>query len=251
MNEAVFRFYDALNDFLFVERKNRSFAFRFHENPGIKDPIEAIGVPHTEVDLILVNGTSVDFKYRLQEGDQVAVYPLDSKVDISHIVRLREKPDRPAFILDVHLGKLARMLRFLGFDVRYQNHCADLEIAKISVRDGRIVLTRDRRLLFRKEIAHGYWLRSTDPDKQVLEILTYFDLRGKIASFHRCALCNDEITWVDKAEIIDRLEPKTKKYYDQFYRCTGCEKIYWKGSHYERIKKHFDTLVAMDSPCVT
>lgn len=236
-NEARFRFYEELNDFLPVEKRKRIFTHAFYGVPGIKDPIEAIGIPHTEVDLILVNGVSVGFGYRLQHGDCVSVYPLFETFDIAPISKLRKRPlRRSTFILDVHLGKLARVLRFLGFDAKYENDYSDPALAEISVTEGRTLLTRDRRLLYRKEITHAYYLRSTDPDEQLVELFNHFDLYAQVSPFHRCAACNGRITSVDKKEILDRLEPKTVQYYDQFYRCERCRKVYWKGSHYERIK---------------
>lgn len=241
--EALFRFYEELNDFLPPEKKKKCFPYRFHEKPAIKDPIEAIGIPHTEVDLILVNGKSVGFDYPLQHGDRVSVYPLFESLDISPIVKLRGRPLRKStFVLDGHLGKLARLLRLLGFDVAYRNDYSDPEIARISVDKNRILLTRDRRLLFRKEITHAYCLRSTDPKQQLKEVLKHFDLYAQVNSFRRCADCNGKIGTVEKGEIIDQLEPKTILYYNQFYRCEYCKKIYWKGSHYERIKKYFKDL---------
>ncbi|MFQ5780855.1 MAG: Mut7-C RNAse domain-containing protein, partial [Nitrospiria bacterium] len=235
--QAQFRFYAELNDFLPLDRKKRPFLYRFHGRPAIKDPIEAVGVPHTEVDLILVNGQSVGFGYYLKDGDCVSVYPVFESLNISPLVRLREKPlRRSAFVLDVHLGKLARKLRLLGFDVRYRNHCADPEIVAISARERRIVLTRDSRLLHAKAITHGYWLRSMDPEEQLREVLARFDLFSQIRPFHRCVVCNGKISSIEKGKIIDQLEPKTILYYEEFYRCEQCGKIYWKGSHYEKIK---------------
>ncbi|HIE65951.1 MAG TPA: twitching motility protein PilT, partial [Nitrospira sp.] len=231
--KALFRFYEELNDFLPPEKRKTDLPYRFHEKPAIKDPIEAIGIPHTEVDLILVNGKSVGFNYYLRHGDRVSVYPFFKTLDISPIVKLRGRPSRKStFILDVHLGKLARLLRLLGFDVAYRNDYADPDIVRISVDKTRIILTRDRRLLFRKEITHVYCLRSTDPKQQLKEVLKNFDLYAQVNSFRRCAECNGKIGAVQKSEIIDQLEPKTILYYDQFYRCEDCRKIYWKGSHY-------------------
>lgn len=196
---AQFRFYEELNDFLPKEKRKRIFSFEFNGNPGIKDPIEALGVPHTEVDLILVNGASVGFHYQLQNDDFVSVYPVFESLDISPIAVLREKPlRRTAFVLDVHLGKLARLLRLLGFDVKYENNYDDPEIVQISVAENRIILTRDRRLLFAKAVTHGYWVRSTNAMQQVDEVLNRFDLRDCIAPFHRCIVCNGEIHPVNK-----------------------------------------------------
>ncbi|QSA97537.1 Mut7-C ubiquitin/RNAse domain-containing protein [Methylococcus sp. EFPC2] len=235
---AEFRFYEELNDFLPPDRRKKTVDYRFDGHPGIKDPIEALGVPHTEVDLIVVNGESVGFDYRLQAGDRVAVYPVFESFDITPLVRLREHPlRRTAFVLDVNLGKLARRLRLLGFDALYNNRYHDAEIVDIAVREKRIVLTRDRRLLFAKRISHGYWVRSVHADEQTGEVLRRFDLYGQIRPFFRCLACNGLLAPVEKAEVLDRLEPKTRLYYEHFYRCSDCAKVYWEGSHVENMRR--------------
>jgi hypothetical protein len=186
-NTASFRFYEELNDFLSKDKKKVTFSYQFKGNPGIKDTIEAIGIPHTEVDLIIVNGVSVDFNYRVKNNDQVSVYPVFESIDISPIVRLREKPLRKTcFILDVHLGKLVKTLRLLGFDALYRNDYADEEIMQIALQEHRIILTRDRNLLKRKAITHGYWIRSTSAEKQLDEVIRRFDLYSHIKPFTRC-----------------------------------------------------------------
>jgi uncharacterized protein with PIN domain len=237
---AEFRFYEELNDFLPPDERKKTRLYRFKGHPGIKDAIEAQGVPHTEVDLIIVDGASVGFDYQLQPDDRVAVYPMFESFDISPLVRLREKPLRQsAFVLDVNLGKLARRLRLLGFDAIYRNDYHDAEIADIAAADTRIVLTRDRRLLHAKRITHGYWVRSVIPDDQVEEVLRRFDLYGQIRPFRRCLVCNGLLDEVPKGDVLDRLEPKTKLYYEIFYRCRGCDRIYWSGSHVENMHDRF------------
>ena len=236
---AEFRFYEELNDFLKPEQRKQARTYRFDGHPGIKDAIEAQGVPHAEVDLIVVNGMSVGFDYHLQPGDRVAVYPVFEGLDIAPIVKLREKPLRQtAFVVDVNLGRLARKLRLLGFDTLFANSYRDDEIVAIAAEQKRIVLTRDRRLLHAKAVTHGYWVRSVLVARQVAEVLRRFDLAGQVRPFSRCADCNGKIEPVAKAEILDRLEPKTKKYYDAFFRCPACGKIYWEGSHIGKIREH-------------
>lgn len=237
---AEFRFYEELNDFLKPEQRKQTVVYRFDGRPGIKDPIEALGVPHVEVELIVVNGESVGFNYRLKDGDRVAVYPVFESFDVAPAVKLREKPLRKiAFVVDVNLGRLARLLRLLGFDALFSNAYADDEIVAISEAQGRIVLTRDRRLLHAKAVTHGYWVRSVWPRRQVDEVVRRFDLAGLVRPFSRCADCNGRIEPVAKEAIADRLEPKTKKYYVKFYRCPDCGKIYWEGSHVERLRERF------------
>lgn len=245
---AEFRFYEELNDFLLPEQRKRTIRYRFSGHPGIKDPIEVFGVPHTEVDLIVVNGQSVGFDYQLQAGDRVAVYPVFETLDISSLVRLREKPLRnPRFILDVNLGKLAKRMRLLGFDSLYRNDYRDADIVNISVNERRIVLTRDRRLLYIKQINHGYWVRATDVEAQIDEVLRRFDLYGLIHPFVRCLMCNGVLAPVAKADIWDRLEAKTRLYYDDFYQCVDCRRIYWQGSHMENMLQR---LADLDYPGV-
>lgn len=237
---AEFRFYEELNDFLKPEQRKQTVPYRFNGHPGIKDPIEALGVPHVEVDLIVVNGESVGFDYPLQDGDRVAVYPVFEGIDIAPIVKLRDKPlRRIAFVVDVNLGRLARLLRLLGFDALFSNAYDDDEIVRISEEQNRIALTRDRRLLHAKAVTHGYWVRSVWPSKQVDEVVRRFDLAGQVRPFSRCADCNGLIEPVAKAEVEDRLEPKTKKYYEKFYRCPACGKIYWEGSHVGKLRQRF------------
>ncbi len=237
-HEALFRFYEELNDFLPREKVKKSFQRKFNGNPAIKDPIEAIGVPHTEVDLIIVNGYSVGFDYKLNDGDQVSVYPVFESIDISPIVKLRDEPLRKtSFILDVHLGRLAKMLRMLGFDTFYRNDYDDPEIIQQGIKENRIILTRDRLMLNIKEVTHGYCIRSTDPETQLKEVIKRFDLKSGIKPFYRCTICNSLINEVEKRDILDRLELKTQLYFNEFYRCDGCDRIYWKGSHYDKLKK--------------
>ncbi len=238
-----FRFYEELNDFLPPEKKKTTFLYEVLGSPSVKDTIEAIGVPHVEVDMILVNGKSVDFSYLLQTDDRVSVYPIFESLDISPLIKLREYPLRKScFILDVHLGKTSRTLRMLGFDSLYDNEFEDAEIVQIAKKENRIILTRDIGLLKRADATHGYWVRSTNSEEQVKEILKRFDLFSQITPFKHCMACNGSIQEVNKEEILHQLEPKTRKYYTEFYQCLSCKKIYWKGSHYEKMNVYLKEL---------
>lgn len=233
---AELRFYEELNDFLVPEHRKVAFRFAFSGNPSIKDVVESQGVPHVEVDLILANGVSIDFSYQLQAGDHISVYPVFESLDISPVTHLRDKPlRRTRFILDVHLGQLARYLRMLGFDTLYENNYADEQIIKIAIEKKRIILTRDVGLLKNGRVTHGYWMRHTDPKKQVQEVFQRFNLQKAIKPFVRCLECNGELVAVDKTEVVDQLPPKTKDYYQDFYHCTSCKKVYWEGSHYQKM----------------
>lgn len=235
---ACFRFYEELNDFLPARWRKKDVTHGFSGRPSVKDMIEGLGVPHVEVDLILVNGRSVGFDHPVRDGDRISVYPVFESLDIAPLVRLRPRPLRQSrFILDVHLGKLARALRLLGFDARYRNDLADPEIVRIAAEEARIILTRDRRLLKCGEVTRGYWVRSTRPENQVREILERFDLRSQARPFTRCMMCNGMLEAVDKHDVAHQLQPRTERYYDTFYRCGNCDGIYWEGSHFHALKE--------------
>lgn len=236
------RFDQELNEFLQPVQRKTNFDHELKKARSVKDLIESIGVPHTEVDLIFVNGLSVDFNYRVGDGDHIIVYPFAGAPGISPLEsplkHCQPKPlDEPIFILDVHLGRLAAYLRMLGFDTRYRNDYDDPELANISANEQRILLTCDRKLLMRKQISYGYFVRARQPQQQILEIMERFDLYDKQKPFSRCMFCNGITQPVKKKEIESRLLPKTKKYFDEFYQCISCGKIYWQGSHYLKMQK--------------
>ena len=243
-NIAQFRFYEELNDFLSRNKKKKTFDYSFKGKPSVKDAIEAQGIPHTEVDLITVNGISVGFDYLLITGDNVSVYPMFESFDISPIIKLREKPLRNTmFVLDVHLGKLARILRMLGFNTLYQNNYSDAEIIEIGSVEKRIILTRDKGILKNKAVTHGYWIRSIKPVDQAREVLKRFDLSIQIKPFQRYIECNGLIIKNPKNEILTRLPMMAVKHFDEFSRCENCHKIYWKGSHYDRMKEKINFII--------
>ncbi|MDT8391692.1 MAG: Mut7-C RNAse domain-containing protein [Lentisphaeria bacterium] len=231
------RFYEELNDFLPPERRKRSFEIPYGEPRSVKDLIEALGVPHTEVDLILVNGESVDFSCKLCDGDRISVYPVFEGMDISPVCRLREKPLRhPRFVADVHLGKLVRYLRLLGFDCLYDSAWNDPELADISVRDRRVLLTRDRLLLMRSVITHGVYIHSDRPLDQLIQVIRRLDLKSMIRPLARCMTCNGCLIRVEKASVENDVPTRTFRYVDDYRRCVNCQKVYWKGTHWERLQ---------------
>ena len=235
MSRVQLRFYEELNDFLPPALRKIDIAHTLDRRASVKDVIESFGVPHTEVDIILVNGESVDFSYIVQDGDRISVYPMFESLDVSPLLRLRPAPLRsPAFVLDTNLGRLARYLRLLGFDCLYQNDYDDDTVATIADREQRTVLTRDRALLQRRIITRGYFVREVRPGLQVKEVLARFDLYRLVAPFSRCIRCNGALQAVDKQSIEARLEPKTRKYFESFMRCSDCGQIYWQGSHHAR-----------------
>jgi len=238
MAKAEFRFYEELNDFLPLSRRKQDFHSRVNPGETVKHAIEACGVPHTEVELILVNGKSVDFNSRIHDGDRVSVYPRFEAFDISPLLMVREQPIRETrFIADVHLGGLARYLRILGFDTLYDTDYTDELIAQISAGDRRIVLTRDRDLLMHKIITHGRYVRAKNIRKQLIEVVESLDLYRAFELFSRCIECNTKLVSVDKGKIKDRLQADTQRYYTHFAHCPRCDHIYWEGSHFRRMQK--------------
>lgn len=232
MKAAVFRFYAELNDFLLEERRFQNIDFRFDVAPSVKDAVESVGVPHTEIDVILVNGDSVDFSYRLADGDRISVYPVFESLDVSDLVRLRPEPLRETrFVLDVHLGRLASLLRIAGFDTRYETDAPDADLVRTSVQERRVLLTRDVGLLKRSDLTHAYYVRSTERRKQLAEVLDRFDLRRNARPFTRCPRCNGLLEDVDRAAVEHLLEPGTVSSIDDFRRCRDCGRPYWRGAH--------------------
>jgi uncharacterized protein with PIN domain/sulfur carrier protein ThiS len=204
---------------------------------SIKDVIESLGVPHPEIERLLVNGRPVSFEYIVEDGDRVEVFPLNPPVDFSVPSLLRlDCLEMVRFAVDVNVGRLARLLRMAGFDTAYDRHLADGELADVSHRERRVLLTRDADLLKRKEVMFGHLVRETAPRRQLAEVIRLFGLEGRLEPFSRCMLCNGLLASVSKGEIEDLLEPLTKKYYDSFYRCAGCGRIYWPGSHKEKME---------------
>lgn len=184
-------------------------------------------MPHTEVDLVLDNGQTVDFSYRVKGGDRISVYPEFEALDISPLIRLRPQPLRDLrFVADAHLGRLTAYLRMAGFDTVHRSDYGDEEL--ISAGEKRILLTRDRGSLKRNIVTRGYWVRTTNPREQFVELLRRFDLSGLITAFRRCVHCNVVLQLTGKELISDRLQPETKQYYEEFCTCPACSRIYWK-----------------------
>jgi len=240
---ATFRFYAALNDFLPPRQRHIDIPLAFKGRQTVKHLAESLGVPHPEIDLIIVNGRSVDFDYITRDGDRVSVYPVFETIDISNAIHLRQQPLHDLrFILDGHLGRLAAYLRMLGFDTAYRNDIP----ADQSVTEHRILLTRDRGLLKRKAILRGYCLRSSDPLQQLREIVRRFDLVDRLQPFTRCMVCNGLLKDVEKSAILHLLEPRTRQFIHHFKQCDTCGKVYWRGHHTEQMEKIIEEMKAID-----
>ncbi len=205
-----------------------------------------MGIPHTEVDVILANGLSVNFSYPLQDNDIIDVHPVFSDIPVANPLKLTPCPPDPVcFVLDVHLGKLARRMRLLGFDVCYRNDLEDAEIMEIAERENRIILTRDLGILKHRKVMHGYLVRSDHIDCQLRAVLKRYDLSDRLHLWKRCMICNGLMARVEKTDVLDRLESKTRLYYEEFHRCSSCHRLYWRGSHYVKIAAWLDEFMAM------
>ena len=230
MPTATLSFHAELKDFLAKTQRNGPVRQEYQGKPAVKHLIEALGIPHTEVGRILIDGRPATLADHLEQDVQIEVFPLEPKS------RLDSNEPTPAFILDIHLGRLAAYLRMLGFDLLYDRRLDDSGLAGQAAERGRVLLTRDRRLLMRKNVERGYWVRSLEPEEQAVEILKRFGLRTRIHPFRRCLVCNHSLEPVFKETVLDQLEPLTRLHYEEFHRCAACGQIYWKGSHFERMQ---------------
>ena len=234
---VTIRFYEELNDFLPRDKRKTDIVVEPSEGATTKKVIEDLGVPHTEVDLVLVNGDSVDFSHKLKSGDRISVYPVFESFDVKKTSRVRSQPLRDLrFILDVHLGKLAGALRMLGFDTLYSNDYDDQQIVATALADKRIILTRDREMLKRRIVTHGYCVRSKEVEHQIAEVIKRFQLEESINPFSRCLRCNLPLVHIEKKRIAKQLPSLVQKHYDEFWTCLRCSRIYWKGSHWQEMR---------------
>ena len=241
MVTATFRFYEALNDFLAPERRRRAFDMPCARAATVKHMIEALGVPHTEVELVLVNGISTSFDKILDNGDRVAVYPKFETLDVSALLRVRAHPLRNLrFIADAHLGGLAPLLRLAGFDTLYKNNYQDDEIEAIAATQHRIVLSRDRELLKRRSITHGCYVRALRSEQQFREVVDRLDLTSSARPFSLCLKCNAPLRPIDKGSVLHRIPPRTRAIYEEFSTCDVCKGIFWQGSHWQRMRALLD-----------
>lgn len=238
MKQAWLRFYAELNDFLPADKRYRTYPVRFHVSPAVRDLIESQGVPHSEVDLVLVNGESAALDLVVEDGARVSVYPVFESLDVASVSRVRPEPLRhPRFILDVHLGRLAAYLRMAGFDAVYSNSAGDHELAAGAASQHRILLTRDVGLLKRARVTHGYYVRETSPPAQLREVVRRFDLARLMKPFTRCMACNAELEPASKEAARGRLPDEVLARFDDFRACAACGRVYWRGSHYARMQK--------------
>lgn len=243
MVTATFRFYEELNDFLARPLRRSAFSCVCPKAATAKHMIEALGVPHTEVELILVNGESVGFERQLADGDRVSVYPKFEALDIQPLLRVRERPLRMMrFIADAHLGGLAQLLRLAGFDTLYDNHYPDADIEELAAAEQRIVLTRDRELLKRRTITHGCYVRTLKPKAQLREIFDRLDLAGSAQPFRLCLMCNAPLRRIPKEEVSGRAPEGVLERHAQFVTCDVCQRVFWEGTHWQRMRALMDSV---------
>ena len=235
MAEATLRFFGSLNDFLPAARRSAAFAARVERGQTVKDLIEAVGVPHPEVDVVLANGAAVDFAYAVDDGDVIAVYPAGAAAEAptgARLIHLALSPPEPRFVLDVHLGRLAAYLRMLGFDTVYQTDCDDDVLARIAHDEGRILLTRDVGLLKRGAVVYGAFVRETQPEQQAAEVARRYGLMGRVTPFSRCLRCNGPLAPAAKDEVAEQVPERVRQEYETFQRCADCGHVYWEGTHH-------------------
>lgn len=238
MPRSTLRAFERLNDFLPSTRRQRPFCLDVAPETSIKDFIESVGIPHPEIAFILVDGRPVDFSFRLTDDARVSVYPPFCRIRVVAEPELRpEIIGEPRFVVDTHLGTLARYLRMLGFNTIYQNDAHDATLAEVSSRDGRVLLTQDVGLLKRRSVVYGYFVRATHPRRQLVEITAEFDLLDWATPFQRCIRCNGMLHTTEKSTIEHLLLPRTRTHFHEFSRCDVCGAIYWKGSHYDRMRR--------------
>jgi uncharacterized protein with PIN domain len=243
MNQVRFRFYEELNNYLPEELHKRWFESSAEPGTTVGKMISSFGIPLDEVDLILVNQQSESFDYLLQEKDRISVYPIFETLDISSVTALRQKPLRePAFICDVHLGRLSKYLRMLGFDTLYSNQYTPEQLVVAANSEQRIILSRSKQLTKDKRVTRVYWIRSSEPLEQLKDLINKLDLSKLADPLTRCLNCNNGLTSVDKQDVIHQIEARTTKYYSEFFRCHICDQIYWKGSHYQHMKEFINQI---------
>jgi len=244
MNIATFHFFGELNFFLPKKHRYQPFEHQFAWKASIKDMVESLGPPHCEIGLLTVDGVSVGFDHIVEPHSHICVYDDPALADVDKLVSLRPLlTDKPRFVLDTHLGRLAGYLRMMGFDTLYRNDYADDQLAEISDVEGRILLTRDIGLLKRGRVCYGYFIRATNPKEQIVEIVQKYRLSHVVTPFRRCLKCNGELTSVEKSHILGQLPNTSAEQYDEFRQCDDCGQVYWKGTHYEKMCEFLDGLM--------
>ncbi|QJD60425.1 Mut7-C ubiquitin/RNAse domain-containing protein [Pseudomonas sp. gcc21] len=245
MTRATFRFYARLNHFLPPDCRGRACEVTCAEQSTIKHMIEALGVPHTEVVLILANGEPAGLGRMLEDGDRIALYPKFETLDVADIsVSAERLPGAPRFVADSHLGGLARMLRMAGFDTLYDNHYADAAIVELASAEQRTLLTRDRELLKRRAVAHGCFVHAMKPAAQLKELYERLDLASSARPFTLCMDCNRPLRSIAKQAVLHRLPPRVRERHEHFFTCEQCGRVFWEGTHWQAMRQVLEGLSA-------
>lgn len=246
MKHATVRVYGSLNDFLAPERRGKAFVHPFQGSPAVKDLLESLGPPHPEVELVLVDGEPVDFTRKVEDGARVSAYPDFHALPLGEgVPRVGPPPLRhPRFALDVGLGRLATLLRMLGFDAVWRNDWEDAALARLAAREERALLTRDLGLLKRTEVVQGYFPRATQPERQLVEVARRYRLAAHVRPFTRCLACNGVLAEAPEAEVALRVPPRVRERHAHFLQCPDCRRVYWAGTHHARMEARLQALVA-------
>ena len=239
MAEATFRFHGKLVHFLAPERRAGFFSHGCARAATVKNAIESLGVPHTETGRLTVNGQPATLDRIVRENDAIEIFAHEAGV----------VGDEPLlFLADAHLGGLARFLRMLGFDTLYDNAYDDREILRLAVRDRRAVLTRDRELLKCREIARGCFVHELKPEAQLREVAARFGLAKRMRPFTLCLHCNLSLEALERSVALAHVPPGIAQRYEAFVRCPGCKRVYWEGSHWERMREMLGASLSVSIP---
>jgi uncharacterized protein with PIN domain len=230
MTTARFRFAEALSAFLQPAHRGRPFAYACARAATLKNAIEALGVPHTEVGAITVNGEAATLQRTVRDGDLVEVEPY------------RYEQGSLRFLADAHLGGLARFLRMLGYDTAHDQRWTDAEMRRIAHEEERVVLTRDRDLLKCRDVARGCYVRALKPAAQLAEVTARYQLHERARPFTLCLCCNVPLEGIPKATVSGRVPERVLQLHQDFTHCPGCGRIYWPGTHYQRMKEALNSV---------
>jgi len=243
---ARFRFYGALNHFRSGTGGGTGpiARYAFWGEPAVKDAIEAQGVPHPEVDLVLLNESPVSFEHPLTGGDRVGVYPWIQSLPRPANSLRPSLPHPPRFVCDVHLGQLARYLRMLGLNTRYATDRRDPELARISAEEERVLLTRDVELLKRSRVQLGAFVRAQAPRRQFRAVVKRCGLAEHADPLTRCLDCNAGLGPASPAAIDEQVPPQARAAHDEFVQCPACDSVYWAGTHVERMRRLIDEVTS-------
>lgn len=185
--------------------------------------IEAAGVPLPEVGAIFINGTLAQPSHQPDPGDRIRVEAISRPQPLAEAT----------FLLDVHLGALARRMRLVGLDTAYSNDLDDDALIELANSERRVLLTKDRELLRRRRLWLGAYVRGDRADEQLADVLDRF--APPLAPWTRCVACNGALQPVTKEEVAEELLPGTRRTYQEFSRCSGCRRVYWRGAHSRRL----------------